>query len=300
MDVSKELLSEVLRKVLEDSQNDVLELLLEQSEQLSYIQKKVDRIDENIEALMQTMTRLIADFSDLKSNSSDDESTLFMMKRKLNSIHSTFDSDDELEDYVAWSESEYVYWDKFDEMTRKFIPMSEFLFYKLQKCTEPDYSPMIVELCRAIENEFLKKVFSKYTLDLIKRHPNDLDTFLATDKASNFLKKKTGQFVKAITKTAQTNKPEYTLGTMNVIISMLNNSNIVTQSPLMTDFKNYLKNHADEAKLLSQAYVSDVDEIVTKFRNPSAHPGLMDIQVAKECKKCMPERLDYLLECIKS
>lgn len=56
-----------------------------------------------------------------------------------------------------------------DRITRKFIPSEEYLYSKLQKYDKPDYSTVILELCRAIKNEFLLKIFRKYTLDLIEK-----------------------------------------------------------------------------------------------------------------------------------
>lgn len=38
-----------------------------------------------------------------------------------------------------------------------------------------------------------------------------------------------------------------------------------------------------------------IAEIVRDFRNPSAHPELIMIEVAKESKYLIPEKIDYLL-----
>ena len=155
-----------------------------------------------------------------------------------------------------------------------------------------------MELCRAIENEFLLKIFKRYTLDLIGRKKNKLDDFLAVDRASFDLKRVTGQFVKAISKAAKTNKPEYTLGQMNTILSIISNSDIIRKSPLIKDFVDYLNKNTKVNNLLDSKYIKKVNEIVNKYRNPSAHPEFMSIEKANECREVMPERIDYLIDCI--
>ncbi len=155
-----------------------------------------------------------------------------------------------------------------------------------------------MELCRAIENEFLLKIFREYTLDLVGRKGTNLDSFLATDRASFELKDKTGQFVKAVSKAARTKKPEYTLGQMNTILSITGDSQIVAKSPLLKDFVDYLKDNTEVNDLLDSKYIKKINDIVNKYRNPSAHPEFMSLEKANECREIMPDRLDYLMECV--
>ena len=205
---------------------------------------------------------------------------------------------EELEDYYVLCQSLYNNWDELDELTRRLIPVAEYLFSKLQKYNKPDYSPVILELCRALENEFLLKIFRKYTLNVIHRKGRNLDSFLATDKASSSLRNKTGVFVKAIKKSVRTNKPEYTLGQMNMIMSLMNEKNVVSDSPLLQDFKDYLDSETIANDLLNVQYIRKINNLVEKYRNPSAHPGLMSLDKATECKEMIPDRIDYLIDCL--
>lgn len=142
------------------------------------------------------------------------------------------------------------------------------------------------------------KIFRKYTLDLVGRKGSNLDTFHATDRASFELKDKTGPFVKAVAKAARTRKPEYTLGQMNTILSITGDSQIVAKSPLLKDFVDYLKENTEVNNLLDSKYIKKINDIVSKYRNPSAHPEFMSIEKANECREIMPDRLDYLMECV--
>ena len=308
MDIANEYSKEMLFQSLQSDEKIVglLEFLVQRamiSEDLqAKTDKKIDRLQETaddinskIDKVLEKLDTLETDFADLKNESRDVEQKLLLLTAKLNKLE--IQSED-LEDYYTLSQNAYDNWDDFDVLTKQFIPLAEFLYSKLQKYDKPDYSPVILELCRAIENEFLLKVFKKYTLGLIDRKGRNLDRFLSGDRLSSDLKSKTGQFVKTVSRAARTHNPEFTLGQMNTILSMVNDTSIVRQSPLMNDFMTYLQSNTEASRLLDPDYIRKVNDIVNKYRNPSAHPQLMSLEKANECREIMPDRLDYLLECV--
>lgn len=304
---SSEMLLKSLMSIVNEN-NDLLSLLLQSAEDtesglniiqkgVSDIKKDTEYISEKIDEVLEKLNVIEIAFSDLKQETREIEQKIILMSSKLDKVEKEID-EEELEDYHVLCESLYSNWDELDELTRRLIPVAEYLFSKLQKYSKPDYSPVILELCRALENEFLLKIFRKYTLDIIHRKGRNLDIFLATDKASGFLKNKTGVFVKAIKKSVRTNKPEYTHGQMNTIMSLMNEENIVNDSPLLQDFKEYLYSETIAKDLLNVQYIREINHLVEKYRNPSAHPGYMTLDKAKKCKEIMPDRIDYLMDCL--
>ena len=287
---------------------DIVQLLLMSAEDdekyqkdildgLSVIRQTTEDINSKMDIVLEKLTLMEKDFAALKIEQRDLEQKITLMISKLSRLESIV-SEEDIEDYRVLAESLYSNWDALDSLTKRFIPLAEYLYSKLQKYEKADYSPVILELCRAIENEFLRKIFSKYTMDLIKREGRNLSKFFSTDRADTYLINKTGQFVKAITKASRTNKPEYTLGQMNIILSLLNDDQVVVASPLLHDFKTYLNNNTEATNLLDAAYIQKISDIVNKYRNPSAHPDFMSIQKANECREVMPERIDYLMDCV--
>lgn len=307
---SNETLGLLLQKINQSNEQvfDIVQLLMMSAEDgeknqqaiiqgLGEIKKTTDDINSKMDVVLEKLTALESDFADLKNENREVEQKLTLMMLKLSKIESTIEAED-LEDYYALSQSLYNNWDELDSLTRKFIPLAEYLYSKLQKYDKPDYSPVILELCRAIENEFLLKIFKKYTHDVSSRKGNNIDAFLASDRANFNLKDKTGQFVKVIAKAAKTRKPEYTLGQMNMILSIMRDADTVRISPLLQDFQSYLNQNTDAQNLLDTTYINKVNDIVKKYRNPSAHPEFMSIKKANECREVMPERIDYLLDCV--
>lgn len=305
---SNEALFLLIKKMSErnDQVLDIVQLLMMSAEDgennqkaiingLSEIKQTTEEINSKMDIVLEKLNSLEREFTDLKKENRDLEQKITLMTAKLSKLDI---QGEELEDYYALSQSLYSNWDELDALTKKFIPLAEYLYSKLQKYDKPDYSPVILELCRAIENEFLLKIFRKYTLDLVGRKGSKLDSFLATDRASFELKDKTGQFVKAVSKAAKTKKPEYTLGQMNTILSITGDSQIVAKSPLLKDFVDYLKDNTEVNNLLDSKYIKKINDIVNKYRNPSAHPEFMSLEKANECREIMPDRLDYLMECV--
>lgn len=251
------------------------------------------RMEEKIDNIGKQLSDLLISFDELKTETRGFEEKIILMNLKLERIEQHIDAED-LEDYYLLSQSNYCNWDMLDDLTRKFIPIAEYLFSKLQKLSDADYSPVILELCRAIENEFLLKVFKKYTLDLIGRQGTIIHRFLVADSANN----NTRIFAKAVKKAQRTLKPEYTLGQMNTILSLIKRADVLGNSPLLQDFEAYLSREYDSGNLLSATYMAKISQIVNDYRNPSAHPEYMDFEKAKECKEIMPDRIDYLLDCL--
>lgn len=70
------------------------------------------------------------------------------------------------------------------------------------------------------------------------------------------------------------------------------------KSSLLKDFVDYLNKNTEAKSLLDSKYIKKVNEIVNKYRNPSAHPEFMSIEKANECREVMPDRVGYLIDCI--
>ena len=307
---SSEAMFALLNKINERNEQvfDIVQLLMlgvddnENNQQtilrgLQDIKDATAEINLKMDLVLEKLTKLENEFLELKRENRGLEEKITLMTLKLSKIEGTVRGE-ELEDYYALAQSLYTNWEDLDQLTRRFIPLAEFLYSKLQKYDKPDYSPVILELCRAIENEFLLKIFKRYTMDLVTRKGNSLNFFLATDRSSFELKDKTGQFVKAVSKASKTRKPEYTLGQMNTILSIMKDDTIVQKSPLLSDFDTYLQLYTEAQMLLDSNYIRKVNEIVNKYRNPSAHPEFMSIEKANECREIMPDRLDYLMDCV--
>ena len=88
------------------------------------------------------------------------------------------------------------------------------------------------------------------------------------------------------------------MGQMNTIMLLLTDRSVVQISPLLQDFSKYLKSNTVVKDLLNVQYIQSINAIVKDYRNPSAHPGFMTLESAQKCKNIMPDKLDYLMDCL--
>ena len=273
--------------------------MAQQQEEILRVAKDTNKttnvINSKMDIVLERLNSIEKEILGIKNEKRDVEQKLILISSKL----SKFENDSiDYDEFYDLAQRIYSNWDSFDPLTQKMLPTAEYLYSQLQNYDKPDFSPVIIELCRAIENEFLLKVFRKYTLDLIDRKADSLDEFLAVDKATEELVGKTGVFVRIIVKSSKTREPIFTLGEMNIILSYARSEKTVRISPLLADFVDYLKENTEAGNLLDKEYIKKIDDIVNNYRNPSAHPGYMSIENANKCREKIPDRLDYFIDCM--
>lgn len=272
------------------SRLDKIEIITSDSNQV------IHRVENKVDTIIETLSQLQIDFQELKDSELPDDEKLLVMSKKLERIEKNV-GQQEIEEYYALCQSKYDdYWVEFDELTRKFLPISEILFVKLKSIQDADYTPVVLELCKAMENEWLSKIFRRYANNIVNRKKgNMLDKFLWKDKSK--LVKKTGKFAKAIINSVN-GFFFFTFGQMNDVLKKMSDPQLLQESPLLQDFYSYLQKDIQYNDLIKIEYLEQIDELITNYRNPSAHSELVTLQMAKECREIFPERLNYFEKCV--
>lgn len=181
MDERQALAQEMLLKALMNKTNENSDMLQLMASVLGDVESGIKQantgiseINTKMDGVLERLDTLAASFTDLKNENRELEQKLLLMDTKLTRMEESLGEDEELEDYYGLCQSLYNNWEELDPLTRRLIPVAEYMFSKLQKYDKPDFSPVILELCRALENEFLLKIFDKYTRDVIHRKGRDL------------------------------------------------------------------------------------------------------------------------------
>ncbi len=295
--------SELLQQLIEVTK-DTKEIIVQQVlSELDNIQinvidsnQTIHRVENKVDSIIDILSKLQNEFKELRNTDWSDDEKIMVMSKKLERVETNVEQQ-EIEEYYALCQSKYDdYWIEFDELTRKFLPISEILFVKLKTIQDADYTPVVLELCKAMENEWISKLFRKYAESLIsKKKGNMLEIFLSKDR-SKFVKA-TGKFAKAIINSV--NGPFiFTFGQMRTTLQQLSDSDLVNESPLLKDFYNYLNNNIQINELIKNDYMEQIDELIKNYRNPSAHSEFVSLQMAKDCREIFPERLNYFEKCV--
>ncbi len=176
-------------------------------------------------------------------------------------------------------------WQQLDINSQSFLPQAELLFENIEnieQANRKDYSPFILQYCRALENELLIKLFTAYTDDLYKRY-EDIKGFLADDLDN----KNTKKFASLL----QERKNTYTLGEMSHIMAFLKaDSKTLNKSLLLKDFRDFTIHYFGES-IVDAKYINQIKRINEDFRCKAAHPYILDVEIAKRCR-------DQVRECI--
>ncbi len=255
------------------------------------VESQLEVVNKKLDDLLSLLKELKTDFEQIQKSPREDEEKLFKLCQKIdakldtvyNKEHQTIES--YIEEIKRWLDL----WEILDLQSQKFLPIAEFIFDELSKLQDPDYAPFVVQYCRTLENEILKKLFEAYHIiglagvnkyELIK---NDLDN------------QKTGKFAQMVKR----NKVTYTLGDMNFIMALLKQGgNTLNESPLLQHFRAFTISYFDE-KIVEAEFLKDVNKLTNDFRNKAAHPYSISINLAKECQNLLRKSLNVFLESVK-
>jgi hypothetical protein len=254
---------------------------------------RMESVERKIDNVLEVVVSIQNDIDGIRATNRDAEEKLTLihslLDRRLSSLADELK--DDLEDYVGFVQRSMEHWDKLDPLSREMLPLAEYLYDRLHQIHNVDFSPVILQYCRSLENEILKKIFIGFTVHLYRSYPA-LDRFLEVD----FKLETTTRFARACK--YQKGKPEgqikYTFGEMNYILMKALEPQHV-QSPLLKEFVAFVGNKADSSLLLSTDFTSRMKNIVDQYRNKCAHPNKLDVTAAAACRALVPREIDHLM-----
>lgn len=292
---------EGLKLLLENYRKENAELKSENAElkskdafaenRLLKIEKHLELLHQKMDTLLDLVKDLTMDFRKIKNLPREEEEKLFKLCLSIDKKMATAlnEQSTSIENYIEETKRWLDLWELLNDDSKKFLPIAELIFDELSQLKEPDFSPFIVQYCRAFENEILKKLFETYHREgLLNVDVNDL----IKDDLANL---KSGKFAKML----KQNKQTYTLGDMNFIMSLLkSNGNTLKQSKLLQHFRHFVLQYFND-NILEKTFLTDLNNITSNFRNKAAHPYLLNLTIALECKKLIRKNLNLFLEAKK-
>jgi len=235
------------------------------------------KIDRNVESLIR-IEKIKLKFGSKDEEKCIDEILSFIEKKvEFNDINLYKDI------VIKWFKS----WDKLEPLSQEFMSQSEFLYDSIQKSKFTDFSPFILYYCRVLEYELLNKIFIKYHDFLAKNHIDKEKLFEFEPKG---LKKSTikdleSGMMKFFKLKVIKNDAKYTLGEMRLILNILPTKTKPQGSERYKALKalqelNYFIN--DNIGNIESEIIVKIENIIKKYRNPSAHIGTINKESADE------------------
>jgi len=255
---------------------------------------RLERIENKVDLILGALNSLQNDIEVAKSLKRNDEEKLKIIYAKIDNKLSSIKEQlkDDIAVYEEIAKDLIENWDKLDILSKEILPIAEYLLDKLKEIKDADYSPVILEYCKSLENEILKKLFIEFTLYINKKHKN-IDEFFVKD----FENDKTSKFVKYIKRHRGKNSEDikYTLGDMSFILNLTAGERTIQQSLLLQKFRLFIAEHFKAEFVLSKEYLKRVEAVINNFRNKCAHPYKLTETDAIKCKEQVPDDINYFI-----
>ena len=215
------------------------------------------------------------------------------LEEKLKTLHGLLDekmialSELDMKSSLLACENNYMgYWEKLDDHSRKYLAMAYYL-YELLPGTETDYSPSVVELGRAVENELIQKIYSEYVSRLCE-YIDEMD-----DQDNNY-----SSLIKAVYK--YNNTGTYFIPAREMVKYLCYLSECNYENAFNETLKAFLKDHNIDLEQISNKEFTDLaDTVFDEYRNLAAHPGkAFDSHEAQECSEKTKEVLKTFMGAI--
>jgi hypothetical protein len=285
-------LTDAIRAALEQGFKDtaldsIKEVLVKIHTEMSTITNRIGNIEAKIDVILKSVTRISDDTANIKNTNRDEDEKILKIYQCVDSLKSCIDSHNKLmTDYEIIVRKWVLGWDILEKTTQEFLLSAEFLYDKLLEIKVSDYSPFVLQYCRALENEILEKIFLKYNNVIQLERPN-IDQVLK-DARNN---KKCNLFATNLL----FNKTNYTLGQMYYVLALMDGEISDNSTELLVRFKQYCAIHFD-VDIVESAFCAALKLIIDKYRNKAAHPCIMDSELASKCLDSVREILNLFLE----
>lgn len=254
------------------------------------VRVKIEQLEKKVDQILGVLKPSQEDIGIIKSTHETEEEKLKEIyeatRKQISSLKNQYKKDINIYEGIVKNQIEN--WDKLDSLSKEILPQAEYLFLELAGIENADYSPVILQYCKSLENEISKKLFIEFTFFVGKKY-EIIDVFLKED----FENDKTKKFAKYIKGYKDKNSEDikYTLGDMNFILGFTSGKNTIEQSPLLREFKEFIVIRDKDKHVISKEYLRRVSSIVD-IRNKCAHPNKLTEIDAVDYKKEIPKDIN--------
>ncbi|TDQ33373.1 N-6 DNA methylase [Zeaxanthinibacter enoshimensis] len=282
----------------------VVEMLNTMYSRIEYIIANQSAINNKLDHLIEKIENLSIEFSRLKHLPREESDIIRRMEKLLDSrIEEFILNQDKIELHLEEIHRWFDHFDLLEPKSKLYLPQAEFLFDQISRLSNPDYSPFIIQYCRAFENEMLLKLFRRYVQSLIDRNI-DIDQKFYWDLGLKENGKPNSpntyrlakHFKKCITK--DSSEWYFELGNMEMHLRYLT-GNSIRKSALLQDIKDQILQSFTE-DILEVEFLDELRSIIKNYRNKSAHPDLMNSEAANQFRILIQSLFNDLFENYKT
>lgn len=254
-------LFEIIKSLPEDPSS------LSTNEITQYFQK----LKHSGESAFLSLQSLHREFNNLKNSNADLERTIAELQQNLDRQYGELSEGDLTAYQNTCSELYKPFWSALDDTSKKFFVTAHCLYEK-SRAYQMDYSPVIIEFCRVLENEMQKKIFKSFIEE--RARSGALITY--KNKSFEKIKEEIGE---------QKKYGHYFLSAMDMLTSLSFMDHAYTEPCCEKELRQHIQQAGfDVAKVSDKEHLIEPGKrYVNNYRNQAAHPNIMDQSKADRC-----------------
>jgi hypothetical protein len=297
---------DVLKKRYENDIASYLEreILERMQSTLESVLERLDQIESKIDNISLYLVELVEECQAIKKLPRSIEEKFDRLTQKLDKKLSEIELEEsELNSYIDEIKRWLEQFDLLESTSKKYLPEAEYIYDKISGLKNADFSPFVIQYCRAFENELLNKLFRAYVQSLIDRKIIFEVSFswdISTNEKGTFNNQNTYKLASHLKKCISQPREQwyFELGSMEMNLRYLTGKT-VKKSPLLQDLNEFVLSNFEQ-ELLDVDYLNDIKNKIIEYRNQSAHPNFIDTSEAIEFKKEIKKCIVKLMETYKS
>ncbi len=262
-------------------------------------------VQSNVQEIKSMISESLDKIDSIKNKEFDLEWKLILIQEQVQKIWDDLKKSNE--DWYLQHEtllkSRILNRDDLHDLSKEYLPVWSLLFEELSKFEWIDFSPVVLEYCRSLENELLNKIFVAFSA-YMNENFDDVNELVSWEDESklNWEEVKSYMFSRMVKKFHK--KPleevKYTLGNIIFILDLIKKDSWSTlqQSRLLQEFHKFLRNKFWNWFGFLVDYLKTIGEINKKFRIRCAHTEKLTKDEAKECQNTLPNSIDEFLDHI--
>lgn len=187
--------------------------------------------------------------------------------------------------YLAKAREAYIgSWEKLDDKSRTMLATALSIHDAFRNSTDRDWSPVIIECCRAFENEYKIKLYDDFV--------PTVDPYKSSDAKDpyTFIMQAAGKYKESGC---------YFLSLADMIKCIKELKNNFKRCSLSDALSSYLfDNQWNKTKLMDQSFTNNSLAYTDQYRNRSAHPNIMGENDVTECIRLTKQLLLHFISCM--
>jgi hypothetical protein len=244
-------------------------------------------IKDDTTVIKEMLGKMMNQIKEIKSLAKGNNESI---EKSINKIFKIVEENSNINDivitnYIPRIKRWFDFWDLLEKDSKLFMPRSEYLYDSIESSDFDDYSPFVLYYSRVLEVELFQKIFKKFGISIREKYDDVSSLFEYDENISKKTKEDIDSgMINSFKNKLQKNDSKYNLGDMRLILDLLpdsKNPNGSKRYQAINALKELNIFINDEIGGIPKELITKIQKLISEYRNPSAHVGIINKKEAK-------------------